>query len=135
VIPRGPRCNASEAIRPELYYCYLGISLEDGDDAYLLGEEWGDGSTRFAQRGHNCTGKLAATRQIPGVQSSSTKNILTSTSTITIVCILLSPTCSLVNSRYNRGFEMPHSFGYRARTRHMFKKGFKGMYIQFVPCH
>jgi hypothetical protein len=21
---------------------------------------------------------------------------------------------------------MPHSFGYRARTRHMFKRGFKG---------
>lgn len=26
---------------------------------------------------------------------------------------------------------MPHSFGYRARTRHMFKRGFKGTYQSF----
>lgn len=24
--------------------------------------------------------------------------------------------------------KMPHSFGYRARTRHMFKRGFKGVF-------
>jgi hypothetical protein len=24
---------------------------------------------------------------------------------------------------------MPHSFGYRARTRHMFKRGFKGVLL------
>ena len=29
---------------------------------------------------------------------------------------------------------MPHSFGYRARTRHMFKRGFKGIYYIRTLC-
>jgi hypothetical protein len=42
VIPRGPKCNASEIVRLLLYYGYLGISLGDGGDAYLLEEESSD---------------------------------------------------------------------------------------------
>jgi hypothetical protein len=53
---------------------------------------------KVSWRGHNCTGKFEATRQIPGLQSS-TKHIIHS-STTTIVRILLSLVCSFVNSRY-----------------------------------
>ena len=131
MVPRGPRCNASGIIHPVLYYCYLGISLENGHDAYLLGEEWRDPSTRFAWPSHNCTGKFAATRQIPGSQSSSTKHIHSSRTTIVRILLRLLLSCKLTLYSY---FEMPHSFGYRARTRHMFKRGFKGVYLYIPSC-
>ena len=38
VVPRGPKCNASETIRYSSCYYYLGISLADTVDAYLLAE-------------------------------------------------------------------------------------------------
>jgi hypothetical protein len=39
MVPLGPKCNASETMLSVFCYCYLGISLENGDDAYVLEEE------------------------------------------------------------------------------------------------
>jgi hypothetical protein len=39
MIPLGPKCNALETMLSMFCYYYLGISLEDMDDAYVLEEE------------------------------------------------------------------------------------------------
>ena len=39
MVPLGPKCNTSEKILYMFYCCYLGISVEDRDDAYVLEEE------------------------------------------------------------------------------------------------
>lgn len=39
MVPLGPKCNASEIMFSMFYHYYLGISLEDMDNAYVLEQE------------------------------------------------------------------------------------------------
>jgi len=78
------------------------------------------------QQRHNCTvhpshSAFAGLSQILGTCLSSTPP--TSTTTSLYVGFLVYFVAFLTKSVV---LKMPHSFGYRARTRHMFKRGFKG---------
>jgi hypothetical protein len=129
MVPLGPKCNASEIMLSMYCYCYLGISLEDMDDAYCLRKNSGAEALSTTRFSYNCTAKFAATRQIPGGNHHPPASHTLFVNNDRAYSFRL--VCSLVNSRYAESSKC-RTLSVTGRVRVICSRGVSKVYIPFL---